>query len=57
MSPKEQSELLVLLHDWKKHFGDPLPRDCRTREESELIERTEKFLKLEEPESHGRRRG
>lgn len=57
MSPKEQSEAVQLLDQWRKllwsRMGTGLSGD-----ELQLLAQTEDFLKLEmEPESHGQRRG
>ena len=58
MSPKEQSQALVLLRQWYER-AVKLPRALLTADDVELLDETERFLKPDGPpqESHGQRRG
>jgi hypothetical protein len=56
VSPKEQSEAVVLLNKWRSALWARMGTGLTT-EELELLAKTEDFLRLElEPESHGQRR-
>lgn len=60
MSEKEQLQAVRLLQGWLA-LVSKLPRERRTPEAAELLDKTERFLNLEDAadreESHGQRRG